>query len=686
MNVLSLCDGMSCGRMALIKEGFNVENYYAAEIKDIAIKATQTNFPDTKHIGDVTKISYKDGVLHTEKGDYETEIDLMLFGSPCFARGTLVLTRDGYKNIEDICVGDYVFSHDNSYHRVTAKMMTGIKQIYEIKCQGSEVIKTTSNHKFYVRENRTKRVRQNGKQVTRREFGDPEWVAIKELMNTNKRYYVGFAINKESKLPTWNGIEVYNHHKKCILNNLPLDNKDFWYIVGRFLGDGWVNLNYKSASEKEGRGKYTGIKICCNKSEVFDLKQRISKVFKCNVVEEKAVYKFQIYNMELAYFLAQFKCGAANKVVPTFVMDLPVDLLRAFLEGYFDADGHYEKVRDTQKVVTVSRNLAYGIEQCIAKVYHRPCSFIFTKRPEQYKIEGRTVNQRNTYTVEYRRSAFMNRTLAFYEDGYIWYPIRSIISTNYREEVFDITVEDSHSFTANGVIVHNCQSFSRAMNTRMRVGLEDKKRSGLFLECYRIMQEVRPRYFLMENVIMKPEDVTFISDALGVTPIRINSSLVSAQLRDRLYWTNIPGVMIPNDHYIYLNDILDNGFSDKEKARALLVSDSRPLTSPRKMLHRYWGSGFTTVIFQSEDHYCRCREAFERTLGGLKSTAEFWDNHDCPEFVGVRYLSKLERARLQTVPEQYVACMSDKEAADLLGDGWTVDVIAHIFSYLNGLV
>ena len=84
MKVLSLCDGMSCGRIALERSGFPVEEYYASEIKDIAIKVTMYNYPDTIQIGDVRKVHYEDGVLHTEKGNFTVgKIDLVMFGSPC---------------------------------------------------------------------------------------------------------------------------------------------------------------------------------------------------------------------------------------------------------------------------------------------------------------------------------------------------------------------------------------------------------------------------------------------------------------------------------------------------------------------------------------------------------------------------------------------------------------------------
>ena len=82
MNVLSLCDGMSCGQLALRKLGIPIKAYYASEIKDVAIKVTLDNFPNTIEIGDVRQVSFKDGILHTSTGEYNVgKIDLMMFGS-----------------------------------------------------------------------------------------------------------------------------------------------------------------------------------------------------------------------------------------------------------------------------------------------------------------------------------------------------------------------------------------------------------------------------------------------------------------------------------------------------------------------------------------------------------------------------------------------------------------------------
>ena len=200
-----------------------------------------------------------------------------------------------------------------------------------------------------------------------------------------------------------------------------------------------------------------------------------------------------------------------------------------------------------------------------------------------------------------------------------------------------------------------CQSFSIAMKTDMRVGLEDKTRSGLFLECYRILREVDPTWFLLENVAgMKNEDRDFLSKCMGVEPLRINSKLVSAALRDRYYWTNIPGVTQPEDKGITLQSILTSGYTDRVKARALLVSDSRPLRDKERMMHRYRNTGFTTIVWEEKG------------------------NDD-----SIRYLNQTELERCQTVPEGYTKCLTRNEAADVLGDAFTVDVIAHIFSFIN---
>lgn len=232
-----------------------------------------------------------------------------------------------------------------------------------------------------------------------------------------------------------------------------------------------------------------------------------------------------------------------------------------------------------------------------------------------------------------------------------------------------------------------CQNLSIAMAKEHRKGLEGDK-SSLFYEFYRVLQEVQPRYFLLENVGGMPKkDRDIITELLGVEPIKINSKLLSAQLRNRLYWTNIPNIEAPKDSGVLLNDVLQNGWSDREKARCLLESESRPLATPVKMFHRYYSTGFTTLIFKSEEHYNKCRNHYITHFNKLSAKEIDYElstkDIDLSVYDGLRYLNQNELEILQTVPKGYTKTLTRNQAAGLLGDGWTVNVIKHILSFIQ---
>jgi hypothetical protein len=108
INILSLFDGISCGRIALDRAGIKINKYFASEINKYAIKVSQYNYPDIIHLGDVTKLN-----INTLP-----KIDLLIGGSPCFTAGNLVMTSIGYKPIEEIKIGDMVLTHKNRYRKV----------------------------------------------------------------------------------------------------------------------------------------------------------------------------------------------------------------------------------------------------------------------------------------------------------------------------------------------------------------------------------------------------------------------------------------------------------------------------------------------------------------------------------------------------------------------------------------
>ena len=248
----------------------------------------------------------------------------------------------------------------------------------------------------------------------------------------------------------------------------------------------------------------------------------------------------------------------------------------------------------------------------------------------------------------------------------------------------DITKIDGCSLSKIELLIGGspCQDFSGA--NKERLGTYGVK-SGLFFEYVRLLQETNPKYFLLENVRMKKEHQDFVSSIIGCEPIIINSELVAPHLRHRLYWTNIPFIEMPKDKGLKLNDILINGYSDRDKARTLLESDSRPLSTPIKMAHRYFNTGFTTLIFKDKKHYEAIKEHFGIYFKGksAKEIDELSKDMDLSFYKGLRYMTNREREACQTIPQGYTDSLTQNEAACILGDGWTVDVIAHIFKGLK---
>lgn len=416
-------------------------------------------------------------------------LDIIMHGSPCFTADTLVLTQDGYKAITDVTVDDFVLTKDNVYKRVINFFDNGMKDIVRLTVACADDIKTTANHKFWVRTMyKTYPHKSDGKRTIKRNWTAPTWKEAKDL---TKADYVGYPINQNSIIPTWDGTE-YKLPKHAYLtrikNTLDMSDESFWYLVGRYLGDGCIMTR---------ADEITGIVIVCGKHKTELFKSKIPINFNYSFASVPTTDNFQFYNKELGEFCHLFGRGALNKRIPGFVFDMPVNLIESLLNGYFESDGC--KTQNTYKATSVSRELVYGLGQLIAKVWHIPFSIYKVKRPKKHIIQGREVNQHDTYQLTFRKSEDVTRREMFYEDGYIWCPIRSVEYSETQENVYDIEVEDSHSFTANGVSVLNCTDFSIA--GKQMGGTEGSgTRSSLLYETIRIVTECKPRVVIWENV------------------------------------------------------------------------------------------------------------------------------------------------------------------------------------------
>jgi site-specific DNA-cytosine methylase len=230
--------------------------------------------------------------------------------------------------------------------------------------------------------------------------------------------------------------------------------------------------------------------------------------------------------------------------------------------------------------------------------------------------------------------------------------------------VGDVTKLKGHDLPQIDIILAGspCQGFS---HNGAQLGFEDP-RSQLFWEFVRLVEECQPTWWLLENVRMKKEWSDIITDVVGHEPILINSALVSAQRRTRLYWTNIPQNGLPADKGLVLKDILEKPFAEEQpmtdtagKAYCLTATYSR------------CGIATTGETYESEIIHNTARH--QRTC--IRTPVDKSENW--------RMLTPKECERLQTLPDDYTAGVSNMQRYKALGNGWTIDVIVHLIKSMT---
>lgn len=286
-----------------------------------------------------------------------------------------------------------------------------------------------------------------------------------------------------------------------------------------------------------------------------------------------------------------------------------------------------------------------------------------------------------------------------------------------------------------------CQDLSIAKNNRK--GL-DGERSGLFWEWVRLWKECQPKYWVLENVNSMPKEAKrIISETLGVEPIMINAALVSAQSRKRLFWTNICADAMgnqtmpqPEDRGILLKDILESGCEPKGKDKSLMIRAryGNDFSSVKTAISRY-EKGFTQIVsdapirvgcvggnYQGNRVYFPDGKsiALSAQSGGLGSKTGLYaitepvaidhynghrivpdnkaktlgTNPQCETAVAgqsimqnytIRKLTPVECERLMTLPDKYTEGISNTQRYKCLGNGFVVEVVKHILSYMEGL-
>tara|TARA_R110000772_G_scaffold257922_1_gene374927 strand:- start:45 stop:962 length:918 start_codon:yes stop_codon:yes gene_type:complete len=218
-----------------------------------------------------------------------------------------------------------------------------------------------------------------------------------------------------------------------------------------------------------------------------------------------------------------------------------------------------------------------------------------------------------------------------------------------------------------------CQDLSNAKTNGDGLNGE---RSGLFWEYIKVLKECKPSYFLLENVVMKKEWADVISKELGCQPIEINSNLVSAQNRRRLYWSNIPNISQPKDKGVLLKHII---YDDNYK----VFTDVR-ITNTKKITKNYikWDLSGKKYWSQQDRAYFKDKKMCTLPKANPANKLNILLDYDKDIY---RRMHPIEAERCQNVPDNYTSGVSDNKRLEMIGNGWTVDVIKHIFKGIENI-
>lgn len=371
------------------------------------------------------------------------QCDLLTYGFPCFVGNTIITTKEKLKKIKEVQVGDMCLTHQNRYKRVTKMFYVGLKDIYKIKAMCIDELKTTSNQRFYVR--------------TDTGYSAPNWVETSKL---TPNHLLGIAINQNSMLPAQN---EFRQHR-------------YWWLLGKYIATGNIKSNHKKSE----------IVIYGSKPEISTIDEKLTGYMQYTKSKAGNAMEYHISDQETVKNFKKYGKRELNKTITGEIIDLPVKHLAQFINGFLGIDKIDEK--HNYKAVSINKELIYALAQCIAKVYHIP-----------YTIERKTIKGKDEISVYTLQFKIKTKFAELYENGYIWIPITKVYPTNTQEPVYDIEIEQDHSFCANGVIAHNCQDISIA---GQQAGIQEGTRSGLLLEVERLLKTSahKPKFLLLENV------------------------------------------------------------------------------------------------------------------------------------------------------------------------------------------
>ncbi|HGG6581570.1 TPA: Dam family site-specific DNA-(adenine-N6)-methyltransferase [Salmonella enterica subsp. enterica serovar Virchow] len=457
----SVCSGIEAASIAW--EPLGMCPAWFAEIEPFPSAVLAHRWPHVANLGDMTKLAKK--VL---TGEIESP-DVLVGGTPCFTAGHMVLCKNGYKPIEDVCPGDYVVSHLGRLQQVK-RVGSKIANTGLLNAVGQPLgIRTTNDHPFLAVRSKAQNTRKNGTYFKRELLSEPEWRAACDMP--------GYQ---------WCALTNFNIASPDICSRF-LSEEQAMYLAGAYVGDGYI---------RRWRGK-------SKKAVVFGINCQKLRKFHCRIPENifsvaseiRGSIKVTLNDTCYANWLNEhFGELSHAKRIPAWVMSHP--LRHVFLQGYLDTDGT-PSGKAGFRINSVSPALAWGVAE-LSQTCGYVSSVSFIEVEPKKVIEERVVNQRNYYQVTICPQKLSRKSRLAH--GMLLRTVKEFKSVG-LDTVYNIEVEGDHSYILNGAVVHNCQAFSIA---GLRGGLDDERGALTlkYVELANAIDDKRAESFLKPAVIV----------------------------------------------------------------------------------------------------------------------------------------------------------------------------------------
>jgi DNA (cytosine-5)-methyltransferase 1 len=478
---ISLFSGLGGDSLGIKQAGCKIIAYN--ELKPVFCTSHDANFPDSEliHEGKINDISKLKDETFVK---YAGKTDIIFAGFPCFVKGTFVLTNNGYKEIQNVLIEDKLLTHTGKFQNiVNLQKKIYNRNLFNFKIKyHPEIIKCTEEHPFYIREQ--KKVWNNTLRKYEYSYNEPEWKNANQIQENNM---FGMVINRKAVIPSFEFEKIVNNSRKDTII-ISLNDPDQWFMMGYFVGDGWLEDTKKSDGRNTNKIRFSF------HEDDNDSIERIKNVLKITYKDKSGeLNKYGCADFTWFNILKDFGKYADEKLIPEWVQDAPNNLIQEFINGYMAADGCIT-YGGANRITTVSYNLAYGLQRLYLKLGHI-ARIDKTDRAETCIIQGRVVNQRDIYQVVVYIEKQGNTT-SFIEGNYVWYKISSITTTSTTNEpVYNFEVENDNSYIVYNTIAHNCQGFSTAGKKK-----DDDPRNTMFLEFLRATKIIQPNMIIGENV------------------------------------------------------------------------------------------------------------------------------------------------------------------------------------------